>query len=56
MDLNTDNEFIIGINFNKESKNPAHVFKIMTELIESFGILDNALIGSINSQIEPILT
>ena len=50
-----DNEFIIKIDFNKESKKPAHIFKIMSDVIESFGILDSALICSIDSKIQPIV-
>jgi hypothetical protein len=50
-----ESEFSIVINFNKDSKKPSHIFRVMSELIESFNILDKALISSINFQIEPII-
>ncbi len=50
-----ENAFVIKIDFNKDSKKPAHVFRIMSELVESFNILDSALICSIDSKIQPIV-
>lgn len=55
MDSNLNTDFFIKIDFNKKSNNPAHVFRIMTDIIDSFNILDMALISSIDIKIQPIL-
>ena len=55
MDSNFNSDFIIKIDFNQNSKKPSHVFRIMTEIIESFNVLDAALINSIDMRIEPII-
>jgi len=55
MESHLSSDFIIKIDFNKNSKKPSHVFRIMTEIIESFNVLDAALINSIDMRIEPII-
>lgn len=48
-------EFAIKIDFNKSSKNPSHVFRVMTEIIDSFSIIDAAIINSIHLKIQPLM-
>jgi len=49
------NDFTIEIQYNKDSKKPSHVFRVMSDIIESFITIDKALISSINFQIEPVI-
>lgn len=56
MDPNTfKSEFLITIQFDKNSENPSRVFQAMSDIIKSFQELDHDLIGSIDSKIEPVL-
>lgn len=48
-------DYCITINFKKDSTNPERVFQAMAELIKSFQKLDNALVDSIDSGIEPVV-
>lgn len=49
-------DFCIEIEFKKGSKSsPARVFRTMTDLIESFQVIDNSLVQSIDVKIEPVL-
>ena len=48
-------EFIIKYDFNKASKRPSHIFKIMSEMIDAYNIIDSAIINSIDYKIQPIV-
>lgn len=48
-------DYCIIIDFKKDSPNPERIFQTMSELIKSFQKLDNILIDSIDSNIEPII-
>ncbi len=48
-------DFCIEINYGKGSDSPSRVFQTMYELIEECQNLDRALVGSIDSKIEPLL-
>jgi hypothetical protein len=48
-------DYCITIDFKKDSPNPERIFQTMSELIKSFQKLDNVLIDSIDSNIEPIV-
>lgn len=50
-----ENSFCIVIDYEKNSTNPTRIFKTMTDLIETFQLLDIDLIKSIDSKIEPQL-
>lgn len=50
-----ENTFCIVIDYEKNSPNPSRVFKTMTELIETFQLLDIDLIKSIDNKIQPQL-
>jgi len=50
-----ENSFCIVIDYEKNSVNPTRIFKTMTNLIETFQLLDIDLIKSIDSKIEPQL-
>jgi len=48
-------DFCIQVDFQKDSPNPARVFRTLTNLIERFETLDQELVHSINANIKPIL-
>jgi hypothetical protein len=48
-------DFGIQIDFDRDSPDPARVFRAMTGLIDSFQQLDRSLAGSIDVSIEPVL-
>jgi ssRNA-specific RNase YbeY (16S rRNA maturation enzyme) len=48
-------DYCITIDFKKDSPNPERIFQAMTSLLQAFQKLDNALIDSIDSTIEPII-
>jgi hypothetical protein len=48
-------DFGIQIDFDRDSRDPARIFRAMSNLIYSFQQLDYALVGSIDVSIEPIL-
>ncbi len=48
-------DFCLKIDFEKGSENPSRVFKAMSELIDAMKFLDQELIGTIDSRIEPVL-
>jgi hypothetical protein len=55
MNSNNASDFIIKFDFNKDSRKSSHVFRIMSEILDSFNILDRAFISTINSKLEPII-
>ncbi len=55
MDKDTKADFCLEIQFEKNTENPSRVFKTMSELIDTMQFLDQALISSIDSKIEPIM-
>lgn len=48
-------DFGIEIDFDKDSLDPARVFRAMSGLIDSFQTLDRSLAGSIDVSIQPVL-
>ena len=48
-------DYCITIDFQKDSANPERVFQTMSELIKAFQKLDNVLLDSIDSNIEPVI-
>jgi len=52
---NSPPHFCIKIDFDKDSGDASRVFKTMSGLIDSFQVIDRALIGQISSKIDPIL-
>jgi hypothetical protein len=51
----TKADFCLEIQFQKDSENPSRIFRAMSELIETMQFLDQALIKSIDSKIQPIM-
>lgn len=49
------NEFIIKIDFEKESENPSRIFAAMAGMIDTFNKMDRVLAKSLAADIEPIL-
>lgn len=56
MDATDNTDFCITIDYAKNSEHPERVFESMSALIKSFRDFDSDLIGSIDNQIEPVLT
>ena len=52
---NAKADFCLEIQFEKNSENPSRVFRTMSELIDTMQFLDQALIKSIDSKIEPVM-
>ena len=48
-------DFCLEIDYKKDSENPSRVFRTMSELIETCQYLDQVLIKSIDSKIEPVM-
>ena len=48
-------DFCLEINYVKDSPNPSRVFRSMSELIDTFQVLDTHLTKSIDVNIEPLL-
>lgn len=48
-------DFGIEIDFDRDSADPARIFRAMSGLIDSFQQLDRSLVGSIDVSIEPVL-
>lgn len=48
-------DFALEIQFEKNSGNPSRVFRTMSELIDTMQFLDQTLIKSIDSKIEPVM-
>ena len=48
-------EYCIEINFEKGTTNPSRIFRSMSELIDTFHIIDQSLVKCIASQIDPVL-
>lgn len=48
-------DFCIEIDFQKETENPARIFRAMSELIEAFQGIDKELVKSIDPGIEPVV-
>jgi hypothetical protein len=55
MDKDQKVDFCLEIQYEKQSENPSRVFKTMYGLIETMQYLDQALIKSIDSKIEPVM-
>ena len=55
MNLKTQNDFSIIIDFDKDSPNPSRVFKSMASLIETFEEFDRDLVKHIDNKIETVL-
>jgi len=53
MSVNAD--FGIKISYDKGSKNPARVFRAMTDLIETLQQVDKTLVSTVDNKIEPIM-
>jgi hypothetical protein len=51
----TKADFCLEIQYEKISENPSRVFRTMSELIETMQYFDQALVKSIDSQIEPVM-
>jgi len=50
-----DADFCVEIEFKKGSENPSRVFRAMSEIIETFQIIDKELVQSVDVKIEPVL-
>lgn len=48
-------DFCLAIDFEKGSKNPSRIFRVMSELIDACHFLDTILVQSIDVKIEPIV-
>lgn len=48
-------DFCLEIQFEKNSENPSRIFRALSELIETMQYLDQILISSIDSKINPIV-
>jgi hypothetical protein len=48
-------DFALQIDFLKKSERPSRIFQATHDLIETFQVIDKALIGAIDNKIEPVL-
>lgn len=53
--ISPNKDFSITIDFDKDSGNPARVFKSMASIIETFQTIDNELVNRIDNKIETVL-
>lgn len=55
MEISPDATFELRIDFERNSGDPARVFKTMSGIIDTFDDLDNALLAPFNFEVDPIL-